>query len=82
MKKLNWIFGILSLVVLIAAPHFFKTYGVYLLTYWLVYVIANLGLNLIVGYAGLKALGHRIAYSMQLRLGITPFTEFRPVPTE
>src|SRR5690606_18825224 len=58
MKKLNWILGILSLVVLIAAPHFFKTYGVYLLTYWLVYVIANLGLNLIVGYAGLKALGH------------------------
>lgn len=58
MKKLNWILGILSIVVLIAAPHFFKTYGVYLLTYWLVYVIANLGLNLIVGYAGLKALGH------------------------
>jgi len=28
----------------------------------------------------MKALGHRIAYSMQLRLGITPFAEFRPVP--
>lgn len=25
-----------------------------------------------------KALGHRIAYSMQLRLGIAPFAEFRP----
>ena len=58
MKKINWILGILSIVALIIAPHFFKTYGVYLLTYWLVYVIANLGLNLIVGYAGLKALGH------------------------
>lgn len=25
----------------------------------------------------MKALGHRIAYSMQVRLGITPFAEFR-----
>ena len=58
MKKIHLIFGLLSLVLLIVAPHLFKTYGVYLLTYWLVYVIANLGLNLIVGYAGLKALGH------------------------
>lgn len=58
MKKLNLALGLISLIALIAAPHFFKTYGVYLLTYWLIYVIANLGLNLIVGYAGLKALGH------------------------
>ena len=28
----------------------------------------------------MKALGHRIAYSMQLRLGITPFEEYRPDP--
>jgi hemoglobin len=26
----------------------------------------------------MKALGHRIAYSMQLRLGIPPFADFRP----
>ena len=26
----------------------------------------------------MKALGHRIAYSMQLRLGIIPFEEYRP----
>jgi branched-chain amino acid transport system permease protein len=58
MKKLPLALGLLSLAALIVAPHLFKTYGVYLLTYWLVYVIANLGLNLIVGYAGLKALGH------------------------
>ncbi|MGS1117882.1 branched-chain amino acid ABC transporter permease [Castellaniella sp. UC4442_H9] len=58
MKKLHLALGLISLIALIAAPHFFKTYGVYLLTYWLIYVIANLGLNLIVGYAGLKALGH------------------------
>lgn len=58
MKKLHLALGLISIIALIAAPHFFKPYGVYLLTYWLVYVIANLGLNLIVGYAGLKALGH------------------------
>ena len=28
----------------------------------------------------MKALGHRIAYSMQLRLGIPPFEELRAVP--
>ena len=26
----------------------------------------------------MKAMGHRIAYSMQVRLGITPFEEYRP----
>ena len=26
----------------------------------------------------MKALGHRIAYSMQLRLGIAPFEDYRP----
>lgn len=26
----------------------------------------------------MKALGHRIAYSMQLRLGVSPFADFRP----
>ncbi|HEV2644543.1 MAG TPA: group III truncated hemoglobin [Candidatus Elarobacter sp.] len=26
----------------------------------------------------MKALGHRVAYSMQIRLGISPFTELRP----
>jgi branched-chain amino acid transport system permease protein len=35
-----------------------KSYGVYLFTYWLVYVIATMGLNLTIGYAGQKSLGH------------------------
>ena len=30
----------------------------------------------------MKALAHRIAYSMQLRLGITPFEGFRPLPSD
>jgi branched-chain amino acid transport system permease protein len=48
----------LALIALLAAPAFLKTYGLYLLTLWLVYVIAALGLNLTVGYAGLKSLCH------------------------
>ena len=48
----------IALVAMLAAPAFLKTYGLYLLTLWLVYVIAALGLNLTVGYAGLKSLCH------------------------
>lgn len=43
---------------LLALPNFLKNYGVYLLTYWLIFVIATMGLNLTVGYAGQKSLGH------------------------
>ncbi len=44
--------------VLLIAPQFLKNYGIYLLSYWLVFVIATMGLNLTVGYAGQKSLGH------------------------
>lgn len=47
-----------ALAALVVAPHFMKNYGIYLITYWLVYVIATMGLNLTVGYAGQKSLGH------------------------
>jgi branched-chain amino acid transport system permease protein len=57
MKK-SILFVILGLAVLVAVPPFLKNYGVYLLSTWLVYVIANMGLNLTVGYAGQKSLGH------------------------
>lgn len=58
MKKHHILICVVLAVLAIAAPHFLKSYGIYLLSYWLVYIIATLGLNLIVGYAGLKALGH------------------------
>jgi branched-chain amino acid transport system permease protein len=45
-------------IALIALPQFMKNYGVYLLTYWLVFIIATMGLNLTIGYAGQKSLGH------------------------
>jgi branched-chain amino acid transport system permease protein len=46
------------LLLLLAVPPFLKSYGVYLFSYWLVFVIATMGLNLTVGYAGQKSLGH------------------------
>jgi branched-chain amino acid transport system permease protein len=48
----------LALAALLVAPSLLKTYGLYLLSLWLVYVIAAMGLNLTVGYAGLKSLCH------------------------
>jgi branched-chain amino acid transport system permease protein len=49
---------VLAIAALMVAPSMLKTYGLYLLTLWLVYIIAALGLNLTVGYAGLKSLCH------------------------
>ena len=58
MKKLN--IGLFALAVLAAAvvPGFMKNYGIHLFTSWMVFIIATLGLNLTVGYAGQKSLGH------------------------
>ena len=47
-----------SVLLLLALPNFLKNYGIYLLTYWIIFVIATMGLNLTVGYAGQKSLGH------------------------
>jgi branched-chain amino acid transport system permease protein len=40
------------------APLALKNYGIYLLTLWCIYVIAGMGLNLTVGYAGQMSIGH------------------------
>lgn len=58
MKKTTLILIAACAILLLAAPPFLKNYGVYLLSYWLVFVIATMGLNLTVGYAGQKSLGH------------------------
>lgn len=58
MKKYRFILLTAALLALIAVPPFLKNYGVYLSSYWLVFVIATMGLNLTVGYAGQKSLGH------------------------
>jgi branched-chain amino acid transport system permease protein len=48
----------LGLLALVAVPPMLKSYGIYLFTTWLIFVIATMGLNLTVGYAGQKSLGH------------------------
>jgi len=58
MKKLGFLLGLAGLAALIFVPGMLKSHGIYLFTYWLIYVIATMGLNLTVGYAGQKSLGH------------------------
>jgi branched-chain amino acid transport system permease protein len=56
-RKITGILIALIAIVLIAVPPFLKNYGVYLFSLWLVFVVATMGLNLTVGYAGQKSLG-------------------------
>jgi len=58
MKKLALFSIVLGLFALVFVPTLLKNHGIYLFTYWLIYVIATMGLNLTVGYAGQKSLGH------------------------
>jgi branched-chain amino acid transport system permease protein len=56
----DWrIFAVGAVLLLLAlAPLALKNYGIYLLTLWCIYVIAGMGLNLTVGYAGQMSIGH------------------------
>lgn len=58
MSKKNIAFGLVFAAIVLGLPPFLKNYGVYMFTTWLIYVIATMGLNLTVGYAGQKSLGH------------------------
>jgi len=58
MKKIHLWIGLALLAALVVAPAYFKNYGIHLFTTWLVFIIATMGLNLTVGYAGQKSLGH------------------------
>jgi branched-chain amino acid transport system permease protein len=58
MKKTHLALLAVAAAALLVAPNFLKNYGIYLLSYWLVFIIATMGLNLTVGYAGQKSLGH------------------------
>lgn len=44
--------GIVALAALIALPFWLESYGIYILTLWVVFTIAAIGLNLTLGYAG------------------------------
>ena len=58
MKSWKLVFSLMGLLILLLVPAQLKSHGIYLFTYWLIYVIATMGLNLTVGYAGQKSLGH------------------------
>lgn len=58
MKRTTLFFIVVAAVIALVAPQLLKNYGTYLLTYWLIFIIATMGLNLTVGYAGQKSLGH------------------------
>ena len=57
-NKLPLVLGAMLLVVLLVAPALLNRYGIFLFSKWLVFVIAVMGLNLTIGYAGQKSLGH------------------------
>lgn len=58
MSKKNTLLSLLFALTVLGLPPFLKNYGVYMFSTWLIYVIATMGLNLTVGYAGQKSLGH------------------------
>jgi branched-chain amino acid transport system permease protein len=58
MTRLNGLIGIAVLALFLVVPNFLKNYGIHIFTTWLVFIIATMGLNLTVGYAGQKSLGH------------------------
>jgi len=75
----------LGLVAIAVLPNFLKSYGVYLMTLFCVYLMATMGLNLTVGYAGQMSLGHAAFFgigayhaAILLKLG-WPFLAVLPV---
>lgn len=57
-QKFTVMLTLLGALLVLLAPQFLKNYGIYLLSYWLIFIIATMGLNLTIGYAGQKSLGH------------------------
>ncbi len=58
MTRLNALIGVTVLAIFLVVPNFLKNYGIHIFTTWLVFIVATMGLNLTVGYAGQKSLGH------------------------
>ncbi len=64
MKKSHLALGVVAAIFLLVTPQFLKNYGIYLMSYWLIFVLAIMGLNLTVGYAGQKSLGHAAFFGL------------------
>lgn len=62
--KLRWTAIIAILAFMIAAPFIFGSYATVILTNALLYVVLALGLNVVVGYAGLLDLGYAAFFAV------------------
>jgi len=60
--------GLIALGLLVILPFGLKSYGIYVLTLWMVYSIAAMGLNLTLGYAG------QVSLAQAAFLGIGAYT--------
>jgi branched-chain amino acid transport system permease protein len=58
MSRPQWICLAAALFAFALLPLGLRNYGLYLATLWCVYLMAAMGLNLIVGYAGQMSIGH------------------------
>ena len=83
MSRPSQLAGLLVLAILIALPFGLKSYGIYVLTLWLVYSVAAMGLNLTLGYAGQVSLAQAAflgigAYitALLLKAGVPFFAAF------
>ncbi|MCL1980851.1 MAG: branched-chain amino acid ABC transporter permease [Proteobacteria bacterium] len=59
-----WLLGGIIILIFLALPLMFSTYQVNIMTTALMYVILGLGLNIVVGFAGLLNLGHVAFYAV------------------
>jgi branched-chain amino acid transport system permease protein len=57
MTPLRWALLLVAVAIAALLPMQMRNYGIYLATLWCVYVMAGMGLNLTVGYAGQISLG-------------------------
>jgi branched-chain amino acid transport system permease protein len=64
MKKSHMGMVAAAAIFLLVTPQYLKNYGIYLMSYWLIFVLATMGLNLTVGYAGQKSLGHAAFFGL------------------
>lgn len=62
--RVRWIAGSLALLFFLIAPHVFGSYITVILTSALLYVVLALGLNVVVGYAGLLDLGYAAFFAV------------------
>ena len=80
MKKSHLILGLLGLAAVAVVPGFLKNYGIHIFTTWMVYIIATMGLNLTVGYAGQKSLGHAAFFGIGAYAAVLGTGDAGPAP--